>query len=57
MIKLFFILPLLMSGIWLWYLKSNGYTIKEGLKGFTYILAFNAFVIAFFVMMIYVTHQ
>lgn len=57
MIRLLFLLPLLMCGIWWWYLKNNGYSVKDGLKGFSYILAFNTIVIGFFVMMIYVTHQ
>ena len=55
MIKFFFILPLFMSAIWLWYLSDKGYTLKEGLKGFGYILAFNSIIIAFFSFMIWIT--
>jgi len=56
MIKLFFLLPIIMSAIWYWYLNTHGYSLKEGVKGFTYIFAFNAFIIGFFVLMIWVTH-
>ncbi len=55
MIKLFFLLPIIMSVIWWWYLNNHGYSLKEGLKGFVFILAFNSIIIAFFIMMIYLT--
>ncbi|MFT5757140.1 MAG: hypothetical protein ACI9LM_001865 [Alteromonadaceae bacterium] len=54
MIKLFFLLPIIMCTIWWWYLNDRGYTIKEGVKGFTYILSFNAVIVAFFVMMLFI---
>lgn len=56
MIRLFILLPILMCAVWWWYLNDRGYTIKEGLKGFTYIILFNAVIISFFVLMIFVTH-
>jgi len=46
-----------MCAIWWWFLNAKGYSVKDGLKGFMYILAFNAVVIVFFVVMIFVTHQ
>jgi len=55
MIKFFFILPILMSAIWWWYLDNHGYSLKEGIKGFTYILIFNTVIIVFFTAMIYIT--
>ena len=55
MIKLFFLLPILMCAIWWWYLNNHGYTLKEGLKGFIYILSFNTVIVLFFVTMIYIT--
>lgn len=57
MIRLFFLLPLIMSAIWWWYLTNNGYSAKDGLKGFIYIFIFNGFVLGFFVLMIYLTHR
>ncbi len=56
MIKFFFLIPLLMCTIWWWFLDSKGYSLKQGLKGFAYIFAFNGIIIGFFVLMLYVTH-
>ncbi len=55
MIKLFFILPIIMSTIWWWYLDKHGYSLKEGLRGFIYILIFNTVIVLFFTLMIYIT--
>lgn len=55
MIRLFFLLPLIMCGIWWAYLNSKGFSAKDGIKGFGYILAFNIIILAFFIMMIFVT--
>jgi len=56
MIKFFFVLPIIMCAIWWWYLDNHGYSLKEGVKGFTFILVFNSIIIGFFIMMIYLTH-
>lgn len=56
MIKFFFLLPILMCLIWWKYIDSKGFSVKEGLKGFSYILIFNAAIIGFFIMMIFITH-
>jgi len=56
MIRLFFLLPIFMCSIWWWYLNSKGYTIKDGLKGFIYIITFNVVIIGFFIAMLFVTH-
>lgn len=55
MIRLFFLIPIIMCAIWYWYLLNNNYTIKQGLKGFGYIFAFNGTIIAFFVLMLFLT--
>jgi len=55
MIKLFFLLPMLTCGLWYLYIKSKGFTVKECISSFTYILLFNVVVIAFFTLMIFVT--
>lgn len=57
MIRLFFLFPIIMCAIWWWYLTNRGYSLKEGLKGFIYILSFNTVLILFFVMMIWLTHK
>lgn len=57
MIRFLFLLPIVMCAIWWWYLNDRGYSLKQGLKGFGYILAFNAIIIGFFTLMIYLTHN
>jgi hypothetical protein len=57
MIRLFFLLPIMMCAIWWWYLNDKGYSLKEGLRGFIYIVSFNIVLILFFVMMIWITHS
>ncbi|WP_448569361.1 hypothetical protein [Thalassotalea ganghwensis] len=57
MIRLIFLLPIVMCAIWWWFLNSKGYTLKDGLKGFAYIFAFNAIIIGFLVVMLFVTHN
>lgn len=56
MIRLFFLLPIIMCAIWWWYLNNRGYSLKQGLKGFIYILTFNTIIIGFFITMIFVTN-
>ncbi|MGB1199426.1 MAG: hypothetical protein ACPG46_10285 [Thalassotalea sp.] len=56
MIQLFFLLPIIMCAIWWWFLTNRGYTLKQGLNGFLYIFAFNAIIVGFFVIMLFVTH-
>ena len=55
LMRLFFILPIIMCVVWLWYLQKNNYTAKQGIKGFAYIFAFNLILIGFFSLMIYIT--
>ena len=56
MIRLFFLLPLVLSLLWLWYLRSHGYSLAQGKQGFVYILAFSALIAAFFTLMLHLTH-
>lgn len=55
MTRYFFILPLLLSLLWLLYLRTNGWTIKQGYKGFVYIAVFSAVIAAFYTTMMFVT--
>lgn len=55
MIRLFFLLPIIMCLFWWQYLKSKGCSVKDGIKGFAYIIGFNAVLIGFFVMMLFLT--
>jgi len=56
MIRLFFLLPIIMCAVWWWYLNNRGYSLKDGLKGFIYIFSFNAMIILFFILMLWITH-
>jgi hypothetical protein len=56
MIKLLFLLPIIMCLFWWQYLKAKGCSIKDGVKGFAYIIGFNAVLIVFFVVMLFVTN-
>ncbi len=55
LLRLFFILPVIMCLIWWWYLKSHNYSVKQGMKGFAYIIAFNLILVGFFSLMIHLT--
>jgi hypothetical protein len=55
MIKLFFLLPIIMCLFWWRYLDAKGFSVKEGVKGFVYIIALNTVLIGFLIMMIYIT--
>jgi hypothetical protein len=56
MIKLFFLLPIIMCLVWWRYLKAKGCSVKDGVKGFAYIIGLNTVLIGFLVMMVYVTN-
>lgn len=56
MIKLFFLLPIIMCLVWWRYLKVKGSNVKDGVKGFAYIIALNTVFIGFLVMMVFVTN-
>ncbi|AUJ70983.1 hypothetical protein PNC201_13615 [Pseudoalteromonas sp. NC201] len=55
MIRLLFLLPILLCLGWVYFLRSNGVPLKQGKKGFIYILVFSSFVLGFFVLMMYLT--
>lgn len=55
MIRLLFLLPILLCLGWIYFLRSNGVSLKQGKKGFIYILVFSSFVLGFFVLMMYLT--
>jgi hypothetical protein len=57
MFRLLFLLPVVLCLIWYFFLKKNGVPIKQGKKGFIYILAFSALVLGFFILMIQVTQN
>lgn len=57
MIKFLFLIPVVLCGIWFFILKSGGYSIEQGKKGFIYILMFSAAIALFYAMMMWVTQR
>ncbi|WP_404338509.1 hypothetical protein [Pseudoalteromonas mariniglutinosa] len=55
MFRLLFLLPVVLCLAWYFFLKKNGVPIKQGKKGFIYILILSTCVLAFFVLMIQIT--
>lgn len=55
MIKLVYFVPLIMCGLWFWYLKSHNWTIRQGWKGFAYIIAFNIAIAVMLTVLIQLT--
>ena len=55
MIRFLFLIPLLLSLVWLVYLRWHGWTIKQGLKGFGYIAIFSAVIALFYVLLMWLT--
>lgn len=55
MTRYFFIIPLLLSLLWLLYLRANGWSIKQGYKGFVYIAVISTVIAAFYTTMMFLT--
>ncbi|TMO05295.1 hypothetical protein CWB60_13525 [Pseudoalteromonas sp. S327] len=56
MFRVLFLLPILLCFLWFLFLRHYGVPIKQGKKGFLYILAFSAFILGFFVLIMQFTH-
>lgn len=55
MLKIIVVLPLVMSLIWVIYLKLNNYSLAQGKQGFGYILAISSTIAVFFMLMLALT--
>ncbi|WP_394184761.1 hypothetical protein [Pseudoalteromonas tetraodonis] len=55
MFRLLFLLPIILCLGWYFFLRHHAIPIKQGKKGFIYILVFSAFVLGFFVLMMQIT--
>ncbi|WP_404399624.1 hypothetical protein LG288_07760 [Idiomarina seosinensis] len=55
MTRFLFLIPLVLSLLWLAYLNINGWTIKQGLKGFLYIAIFSGAIAAFYTILMFIT--
>lgn len=56
LIRFLFLIPLLLCLGWFIYLKSNGYTLEQGKKGFIYILVISSAIALFYGLLIPLTH-
>ena len=56
MIKIIVLIPLLLSVLWVGYLKANNYSIADGKQGFTYIFVVSIVIAAFYSVMLFLTH-
>ncbi|MDT7524534.1 MULTISPECIES: hypothetical protein [Idiomarinaceae] len=55
MIRLLFLIPLVLSIAWFIYLRVNGWTFKQGLRGFIYIAIVSGFIALFYSLMLWLT--
>lgn len=55
MTRFLFLIPLLLSVIWFVYLRINGWTLKQGLKGFIYIGIFSAAIAVIYTILLWLT--
>jgi hypothetical protein len=55
MFRLLFLLPIILCLGWYFFLRHYAIPLKQGKKGFVYILVFSAFVLGFFVLMMQIT--
>ena len=55
MIRFMFVIPLVLSLLWLVYLKVHGWTLKQGQKGFIYIVVVSAVIAVFYTVMMWLT--
>ncbi|GAA5190786.1 hypothetical protein [Ferrimonas gelatinilytica] len=55
MIARLFLLPLILCLLWYLYLRSNGYSLKQGQQGFIYILSLSGLVLGVMLLMSWLT--
>lgn len=56
MIARLFLIPILLCILWFAYLRSRGYSIKQGQQGFIYILTFSAGLLGVMTLMLWLTN-
>ncbi|WP_417664879.1 hypothetical protein [Pseudidiomarina sp.] len=55
MTRFLFLIPLILSVLWFVYLRLNGWSMRQGLKGFIYIAAFSVFVAVAYTVLLWLT--
>lgn len=55
MTRFLFLIPLILSVLWVLYLRYRGATIRSGFKGFIYIAVLSAFIAIFYTLLLWLT--
>lgn len=55
MTRFLFLIPLLLSVVWFVYLRLNGWTLRQGLKGFIYIAIFSSVLAVIYTILLWLT--
>lgn len=55
MTRFLFLIPLVLSVLWFIYLRVKGWTLRQGLRGFIYILIFSSFVALVYTLLLWLT--
>ncbi|MBY6187049.1 hypothetical protein KUV89_10475 [Marinobacter hydrocarbonoclasticus] len=56
MIARLFLIPMMLCLLWYVYLQVNGYSLKQGQKGFIYILVFSAGLLGVMSLLLWLTN-
>nr|WP_100643288.1 hypothetical protein [Alteromonas facilis] len=57
MIRLLFLVPVLLCLVWVVYLKSQGYSVRQGKQGFKYILIFSTGLAIAYTVLLFITQS
>lgn len=55
MTRFLFLIPLVLSVLWLVYLLINGHTLRQGLRGFIYIAVISGFIAVVYTLLLWLT--
>jgi len=55
MTRFLFLIPLVLSLVWFVYLRLNGWTLRQGLKGFIYIAIFSSVIAVIYTVLLWLT--
>lgn len=55
MIRFLFLIPLVLGLLWWLYLSANGFSLKQGRKGFLYILVVSVFIAMVYTLLLWLT--
>ncbi|KFZ30292.1 membrane protein [Pseudidiomarina salinarum] len=55
MTRFLFLIPLVLSILWIVYLQINGHSLRQGLRGFIYIAIISAFIAVVYTLLLWLT--